>query len=195
VVPTPDDGSRLITERLWDEATRPVAPPSDPARVPAPHEQAVGRQLIDIHDHLRAELDRLRGLVAEVLDGSMDPGTARSHLNAMTMRQNNWTLGAYCASYCRIVTMHHTIEDQQMFPSLRRFDHRLGPVIDRLEAEHLVIHDVLERLDQALVRLVAEPDGGSALRAAMDLLSDTLRSHLSYEERELVGPLGRLGFV
>jgi hypothetical protein len=32
------------------------------------------------------------------------------------------------------------------------------------------------------------------LRAAIDLLTDTLLSHLSYEERELVEPLARLGF-
>lgn len=195
MIPTPDDGTRFSDERVWDEATRPVGPPSDPERGYSPHERAVGQQLVDIHDHLRGELDRLRGLVAEVLAGSMDPGTARSHLNAMTMRQNNWTLGAYCASYCRIVTMHHTIEDRQMFPSLRRFDPRLEPVIDRLQAEHLVIHDVLERVDLTLVALVTAPDGARALQAAMDLLSDTLRSHLSYEERELVEPLARLGFV
>jgi len=151
--------------------------------------------LIDVHDHLRDELLRLRGMVDEVLTGELDPGTARSHLNAMTMRQNNWTLGAYCASYCRIVTMHHTIEDRQMFPGLRRSDARLGPVIDRLQAEHLVIHEVLERVDRALVSLVAHPDGPPLLRAAMDLLSDTLRSHLAYEECQLVGPLARLGFV
>jgi len=31
------------------------------------------------------------------------------------------------------------------------------------------------------------------LRAAVDLLSDTLLSHLAWEERELVEPLARLG--
>jgi hypothetical protein len=31
------------------------------------------------------------------------------------------------------------------------------------------------------------------LRSAVDLLTDTLLSHLSYEEGELVEPLGRLG--
>ena len=30
--------------------------------------------------------------------------------------------------------------------------------------------------------------------AGVDLLTDTLLSHLSYEERELVEPLARLGF-
>ena len=60
--------------------------------------------------------------------------------------------------------------------------------------EHLAIHDVLERVDRALVAFVAESDGMAELRAAVDLLSDTLLSHLSYEERELVEPLARLSF-
>ena len=43
-----------------------------------------------------------------------------------------------------------------------------------------------------MVALVSEPDGIKELRAAVDLLSDTLLSHLSYEERELVEPLARI---
>ncbi|WP_236666776.1 MULTISPECIES: alpha/beta fold hydrolase [unclassified Nonomuraea] len=39
-----------------------------------------------------------------------------------------------------------------------------------------------------------EPGGVGALRAAVDLLTDSLLSHLSYEERELVEPLARHGF-
>jgi len=110
----------------------------------------------------------------------------------MTMRQNNWTLGAYCESYCRVVTVHHSIEDQSFFPQVRRADPRLGPVLDRLSAEHRVIHDVLNRVDAALVATVTDPGGIDALSDAVDLLTDTLLSHLSYEERELVEPMARL---
>ncbi len=124
----------------------------------------------------------------------MDAGAARSHINTMTMRQNKWTLGTYCESYCRIVTAHHGLEDQSVFPHLARRDPALKPVIDRLKEEHLAIHDVLEGVDQALVAFVSVPDGMADLRAAVDLLSDTLLSHLSYEERELVEPLARVGF-
>ncbi|GAB3138903.1 hypothetical protein GCM10027290_07110 [Micromonospora sonneratiae] len=193
-VPTPDDGVRLSRIQPWDESTRPVGPTPDPDRRYTRHEQAAGQHLIDVHDHLRAELTQLRGIVDQVAAGTMDPGEARSHLNTMTMRQNNWTLGAYCESYCRVVTTHHTLEDQALFPHLRRADARLAPVIDRLEEEHHVIHGVLERVDRALVALVTGPDGMAELRAAIDLLTDTLLSHLSYEERELVEPLARLGY-
>ena len=67
-------------------------------------------------------------------------------------------------------------------------------MLDRLHEEHEVIADVLDRVDRALVALVSEPDGIDQLRAAVDLLSDTLLSHLSYEERELVGPLTEHGY-
>jgi alkanesulfonate monooxygenase SsuD/methylene tetrahydromethanopterin reductase-like flavin-dependent oxidoreductase (luciferase family) len=193
VRPTPDDGARLSTVRVWDESSRPSAPAYEAGRAYTAHDAAVAQHLIDVHDHLRAELTRLRDLMDQVLAGTMEPGLARSHLHTMAMRQNNWTLGTYCESYCRAVATHHTLEDQSMFPHLRRADPGLVPVIDRLKDEHLAIHDVLEGVDQALVSFVAEPDGVAGLRAAVDLLTDTLLSHLSYEEHELVEPLARFG--
>jgi hypothetical protein len=191
---TPDDGTRRSDVRIWDESTRPTGPAPDPGRTYTAHEQATGRHLVQVHDGLRGELRQLHDLLEQVTAGTMDPGTARDHINAMTMRQNNWTLGAYCESYCRIVTVHHTIEDESVFPHLRRADHRLAPVIDRLQEEHGIIHGVLEGVDRALVSFVGGPDGVKELRAAVDLLTDTLLSHLLYEERELVEPLSRLGF-
>ena len=127
-----------------------------------------------------------------MLGGATSVGSARSAINEMTIRQNNWTVGAYCASYCRVVTTHHTIEDQSMFPRLRRGDPRLGPVLDRLAAEHAIIHDVLDTLDRALIDFVTDPATGARLQKAADELTDTLRSHLSYEERELTEPLARI---
>ncbi|WP_406069165.1 LLM class flavin-dependent oxidoreductase [Micromonospora sp. NBC_01638] len=193
VVPTPDDGVRRSDQDVWDESTRPTGPVPDPNRTYTPHEQATGQHLVQIHDGLRAELAQIHDLIEQVAAGEIDAGVARSHINTMTMRQNRWTLGVYCESYCRIVTTHHTIEDQSLFPRLRARDPRLGPVVDRLEQEHHVIHDVLEGVDRALVAYVGSPDGLAELRAAVDLLTDALLSHLSYEERELVEPLARLG--
>lgn len=192
VVPTPDDGRRLSGETLWDESVRPVGPAPEPDAVYTPAGRAAGQQLVDIHDHLRAELDRVRSLVGQVAAGALDVAAARSEINKMTMRQNNWTLGAFCESYCRLVTLHHTLEDTRLYPDLRRGDPRLGPVLDRLTEEHHVIHDVLERVDAALVAMVGDQTRITELSAAVDLLTDTLLSHLSYEERELVEPIARL---
>jgi alkanesulfonate monooxygenase SsuD/methylene tetrahydromethanopterin reductase-like flavin-dependent oxidoreductase (luciferase family)/hemerythrin-like domain-containing protein len=191
---TPDDGHRLSAVQPWDESTRPVYPSADPGRRYSAAEQANAQHLVDVHDHLRAELGQLRELIEQVQAGTIDVGPARSLINAMTIRQNNWTLGAYCESYCRVVTTHHTIEDRSMFPGLRRREPPLGPVIDRLEQEHHVIAGVLDDVDRALVALVSAPDRLPGLRAAVDLLSDTMLSHLSYEESMLLEPLARFGF-
>jgi hypothetical protein len=194
VRPTPDDGTRLSAKRVWDESTRPTGPKVPEGTTYTAVQRENGQHLVDVHDHLRAELAQVRDLVQQVAAGAMDVGAARSAIGAMTMRQNSWTLGAYCASYCRVVTMHHTLEDSSMLPHLRSADARLAPVIDRLEQEHHVIHDVLERVDAALVELVRSGTAGvEQLQDAVDLLTDSLLSHLSYEERELVEPLARLG--
>ncbi|WP_336922838.1 LLM class flavin-dependent oxidoreductase [Aquipuribacter sp. SD81] len=194
VRPTPDDGVRLSEERVWDETARPAVVAPDPDRAYTAHEQAAGQHLVDVHDHLRRELAQLRDLVDQVTTGAVDPGEARSHVATMTIRQNRWTVGTYCVQYCRVVTGHHTLEDESVFPHLRRAETALGPVLDRLQEEHHAIHDVLERVDRALVAFVADPDGPQRLADAVDLLTDTLLSHLSYEERQLVEPLARHGF-
>jgi Hemerythrin HHE cation binding domain len=147
-----------------------------------------------VHDHLRAELGQLRDMIAQVAAGSLDPSAARSEISKLTMRQNQWTVGAYCESYCRLVGLHHTIEDTSLFPGLRRLDSRLAPVTERLHEEHEVIAGLLSRVDAALVSLVTEPVRGMpAVGAAVDLLTDALLSHLSWEEHQLLEPLARFG--
>jgi alkanesulfonate monooxygenase SsuD/methylene tetrahydromethanopterin reductase-like flavin-dependent oxidoreductase (luciferase family) len=193
--PTPEEGTRLSPDQAWDESTRPTAVPPDPGRRYTRDEQAAGRHLIDVHDALRHELERLRDLVEQVGRGTTNPAAVRSFVTRMTIRRNNWTLGTFCESYCHVVTNHHTLEDRSVFPHLRRGEPGLEAVLDRLAEEHEVIADLLERVDAALVDLVSgEPEGIDEVRATIDLLTDALLSHFSYEERELVEPLARLGF-
>jgi Hemerythrin HHE cation binding domain len=179
----------------WDESTRPtLAEPGDTA-YPATH-AAYHRHLVEIHDHLRSELTRLHGLVDEVRRGVLTAGQARSEVHAMSVRQNNWTLGAYCQSYCGFVNGHHSLEDAGVFPHLRRAEPSAAPVLDRLSAEHVVIHRLLDDVDRTLVALVREAGEAAldALEEALQTLGDRLLSHLAYEERELRGPLSRHGF-
>jgi alkanesulfonate monooxygenase SsuD/methylene tetrahydromethanopterin reductase-like flavin-dependent oxidoreductase (luciferase family) len=192
--PTADPGARLTGREFWDESTRPVGPPPPPGHVHDDRAQALGRHLVDVHDHLRAELRQVRDLINQVEKGSLSAGAARSVINEMTMRQNDWTLGAYCASYCRLVTQHHSLEDEGIFPHLRQADPALVPVIDRLEQEHVVIHEVLEGVDRALIDHINDPADFGALHRAVDELTDALLSHLAYEEQQIVEPLARFGF-
>ncbi|ADG89186.1 LLM class flavin-dependent oxidoreductase [Thermobispora bispora] len=196
VTPTPDDGTRLHprSRELLGEDTRPSRPESGPDVVYDDVSRALGRHLIDVHDHLRAELRRLRELIDQVRQGALSAGDARSAINEMSLRQHNWSLGAYCAAYCRVVTQHHTLEDDAVFPHLRAQEKELEPVIDRLTEEHHVIHRVLNDVDRALVEFITHPGDFTPLQDAVDLLTDVLLSHLAYEERELVEPLARYGF-
>ncbi|MDS0135828.1 MULTISPECIES: hemerythrin domain-containing protein [unclassified Amycolatopsis] len=188
-VPTPVPGVRLSRRQLWDERTRPQAPPPEAGRRYTPREQAGGTRLIEVHDYLRTELTRLRTLMAGVSTGAIGPAAARAGLHALALRPGGTPYAGHCRAFCRIVLLHHNREDTDVFPRLRAFDPRLGPVVDRLEEEHEALHGLVERIDRTLV---AEPLDGSALRAAVDLLTDALLSHLSYEEHELVEPLARL---
>ena len=176
----------------WDESKRPHRAP-EPDATYTDRGRAAGKHLIDVHDMLRTELDELRDLIAQVKDGALSAGDARSMLNEMALRQNDWTLGAFCSRYCRVVATHHSLEDDSIFPHLRR-DPGMEPVIDRLTEEHNVIHDAIEAVDRALVEHLLHPEDFEPLQQAIDLLTDTLLSHLSYEEHELVEPLARLGF-
>ncbi len=209
VVPT-------VKEVVDHERTRLAATPAtdgpSPVEVhhdPSPYDEpvnAAGQHLVDIHDHLRSELDSVRQVLEQVSSGHLTVGAARSAINTMTLRQNNWTLGAYCEAYCRIVTGHHTLEDHSVFPHLLRAEPELAPVLDRLRSEHEVIHALLDDFDRALVRLVTDdgsagfPGGQSgrdalaAVRSSLDELADQLLAHLSYEESQLIEPLGRHGF-
>ncbi|WP_242624260.1 LLM class flavin-dependent oxidoreductase [Micromonospora kangleipakensis] len=65
VTATPDPGVRLRNRRLWDESTRPEAPPAPAGHVYTPHAQAVGAHLVDVHDHLRQELGQVRDLLQQ----------------------------------------------------------------------------------------------------------------------------------
>ena len=98
-----DAGRRAAAERRppWDETTRPTGPAPDPSRRYTADQQAAGRHLIDVHDSLRRELTQLRDLIEQVAQGEADAATARSFITRMTIRQNHWTLGTFCETYCR----------------------------------------------------------------------------------------------
>lgn len=174
--------------------------PAEPDRASAPTDgqapTAVGeasqQALLAVHQHLRDELERLRGVVAEVAEGRSSPEAARGHLNQMTMRQNYWTLGAFCASYCRVVAIHHAIEDSAMFPDIRAADASLSPVLDRLAHQHETIAELLARVDESLVATVGDDRRLDQAQEAVDRLGEMLLDHLAEEEAALIEPIGRL---
>jgi hypothetical protein len=188
-----------------DESTRPRVTDAAESRRGHPNQEL----LVQVHAHLRGELtritealDQLVGVAVDAVDagtGDADVGDIRAFLNRMTNRQNAFSVGAFCAAYCRTVATHHAIEDQRMFPDLAAAEPGLARVVERLEAEHLVIAGMLDTLDRALVSMVRgahqRADDVARVREAAERLADALGSHLDYEEQQLLGPLGRLPIV
>lgn len=175
---------------MIDESTRPTAP-KQPGAV-----GAAGRYrqqtLVSVHDHLRHDLARILRTVEAAAAGETDPGTARAAINDSVLRSNYQLTGTFCAQYCRIVTMHHTIETQHLFPMMGALEPSLQPVLDRLTAEHETIHEVLVTLDGLLLHMINDSTGAAAVAAEARRLQTALLSHLAYEETELLDPLGRL---
>jgi hypothetical protein len=200
-IPAPPGDAGIERDGRWGDAgglpvqDRPRPPRLDrPPSAPSFPDNL--RNLVAIHDHLRAELEQIGQAVRQVAEGELTPAAARTLISRMTVRQNHWTLGSFCASYCRIVTIHHAVEDAHMFPGVRAAAPQVGAVVDRLEAEHLVIAGVLDRFDRALVDLVREDgstgpaDAGIAeIGSLADHLGEILRSHLAYEEDSLAQAL------
>jgi len=179
---------------LLHEVDRPhIATP--PPGQETPTGLASAQTLLEVHEHLRQELGEIQRIAAAVARGQMTPAAARSAINRMTVRQNYWTFGSFCAQYCRVVTLHHTIEDRHMFPALRREDEALVAVLNRLGEEHEIIAEAIDRFDRALVAMMEEPTGIDQVRHMVNELGDALLSHLAYEERELIAPLSHSSIV
>jgi hemerythrin-like domain-containing protein len=196
VDPSDDPSAGILGRKgsTLDEATRPRLPKRTDA-APTPSGRVGQRTLVAVHQHLRSELAQIRQVVDDVAANVVSAAQARDLVQRTSMRQNYWTLGAFCAAYCRVVSVHHTIEDQRLFPDLRSADGSLAPVLDRLSAEHELIAGMLDEVDRALVDLIGgrcEPD---AVRAVVDRLSTVMLSHLAYEEEELLEPIGQLSIV
>lgn len=194
LTPTPAPIERLSARSVLDEMSRPVtAAPADGSPLSG-RGLAVGQHLIDVHDHYRAELRRVRDILGQVRAGAEQLGTARGALQEMALRANDWALGGVCQAQCLALTEHHVMESVGIFPHLRAREADLAPVLDRLAAEHDVIHALLGEVDAALVHLAQYPSDLAPITDALDLLTDTLLSHFAYEEHELVVPLATYGF-
>ncbi|MFI2213978.1 hemerythrin domain-containing protein [Streptomyces sp. NPDC020141] len=192
--PTPAPKKRHSAKRALQESTRPTAPAAARNAGADRRGRDEARHLIDVHDHYRRELTQVRDLLRQVRKGSATVPQARGRLNALALATADGGFSEICRAHCRSLTEHHRMEDRSVFPHLRRSGRDLQPVLDRLEAEHRVIHTLLTEVDRALIHLARNPGDHAPVTAAIDLLTDTVLSHFAYEERELLGPLARYGF-
>lgn len=159
------------------------APGGAAALIPNPVGEALYAELLWVHDALRRDLNVVAGLAAEVLTG-MPAERVQDAVRTLETGTALWQLKSNCLTYCRFVHGHHQLEDVALFPALRRTNPALGPEVDKLEADHLVVGQLLGAIESAADSLGREDSVAArqALHAALGSLSDHLLKHLSYEE-------------
>ena len=157
-----------------------------------PQSRKPGEYLLDslktIHTHLRHDLAACRKLADQVAAGAT-PEHIRAQIESLQTSSPLWKLRVNCLYYCRIVHAHHSIEDVMMFPALQRVNPDLGPIVDKLMADHRQVSRLLDEIEASARALVLE-DGTSIrvrlVNALGDLATDLL-AHLEWEE-EALGP-------
>jgi iron-sulfur cluster repair protein YtfE (RIC family) len=157
-----------------------------------PQSRKLGEYLLDslktIHTHLRHDLAACRTLADQVAAGAA-PEHIRAQIESLQTSSPLWKLRVNCLYYCRIVHAHHSIEDVMMFPALQRVNPDLGPIVDKLMADHRQVSRLLDEIEASARALVLE-DGTSIrvriINALGDLATDLL-AHLEWEE-DALGP-------
>jgi iron-sulfur cluster repair protein YtfE (RIC family) len=157
-----------------------------------PQSRKLGEYLLDslktIHTHLRHDLAACRTLADQVAAGAA-PEHIRAQIESLQTSSPLWKLRVNCLYYCRIMHAHHSIEDVMMFPALQRVNPDLGPIVDKLMADHRQVSRLLDEIEASARALVLE-DGTSIrvriINALGDLATDLL-AHLEWEE-DALGP-------
>lgn len=139
--------------------------------------------MIAAHDAFRRDLVSLvRAASAEDL---ADPARRQSV-------SNGWQV------FKRQLHIHHTTEDELIWPALRqRLDRSESAqsVLDAMESEHQQVDPLLAAVDSAFESASAVPDGdpaggGGRLGEVIEPLVSALTSHLGHEERDALPLIG-----
>jgi predicted glycoside hydrolase/deacetylase ChbG (UPF0249 family) len=175
--------------QFLDDSTRPPIPELPGLQ---DHQRLAGEHLKMIHDHLRDNMVTLGRLIERAGAGTASAADVAAETGDLVMVSNYRRFGTLCGQYCQFVHGHHSIEDQALFPALARQGPAFKAIADRLQAEHVVVHRLLEKLIDALIALADAPD-----RQKFDdtvevyrALEKVLLSHLGYEEEAIGDALG-----
>ncbi len=176
---------KLNRVTLLDNSKRPKAPKIEGLNA---FQRARGRRLKWFHDHHRAQLAE----VARALE-TLDAAGLSEQIGKLDMSANYRTFGNLCGQECQMLTGHHIIEDIHMFPLLHQEgSDGVKKVVERMMAEHLVVHELIEELEQRALACLQKPNAenfAAAKKTFLDL-NTCVRSHFGYEETELEDALG-----
>jgi len=174
---------------LLDDSTRPKTPKIEGI---TPAQRLQGKRLALIHAFHLEQMNEVRWVMEQVEAGEQSAAALADAISAMQMAGNYRLFGNLCGRECQMLTLHHAIEDQSMFPALRHGSDGLRKVVDRLSEEHSIIHRLLQALEAAAVNAVTEPgrETFAEVKAAFLALERVVHSHFGYEQTELEEALG-----
>lgn len=182
-----------LADLVVNDGTRPSAPAFNVVRE---GQRDAGRHLAAIHRHYLMDMARIMAVLRRIEAGDAPTEELHQIVLAADMSQNLRAFGNLCGQECQVLTMHHNIEQQAIFPQLESTGNAgLRAVVKRLREEHKIVHELLERLASAAHKLISEPteDGFAQARAIFVQLEAQVRSHFRYEETELADALGVFG--
>jgi hypothetical protein len=157
---------------------------------PGPRAEALLAELRWVHGMIRDDLRRVRGLAQDAAAGE-PADDVLAGVGALAVGSPTWSLRAHCLGHCSFVHSHHSLESRLLFPAVLKSDPALGPVVAKLEADHVAVAGLLEQVEAAAEALV-DGDTGPARQRLVDVLqtlADELLAHLDYEEEHLAPTL------
>lgn len=183
----------MATITLLDDRTRPKAPALDGA---TDEHKLPGRHLKMIHRHHLQQVAQVRRVLDLVADGAANPEALRQAVGSLDLQESMRLFGNLCGQECEMLTAHHDIESAYLFPVLhQRGNDGIRKVVERLMAEHEIIHHHLTALDRGVTALtsVQSAETFATVKNTFLALECIIKSHFKYEETELETAIGFYG--
>lgn len=179
-----------LSDLVVDRGDRPTLPAFPNA---TDHHRRKGRELAMIHRYHLMQLSKVQVALEQVEQGLAGPERVSEQLQALDLTENMRSFGALCGQECKLLTFHHDAEEFSLFPQLEA--NGPDPVktfVGRLREEHIVVHELLTRMERAAMALMFDTsaDAFDEARAIFRQLVRAVHSHFGYEEDNLQEAIG-----
>ena len=180
----------MATVTLLDDRTRPKAPAL--AGATEAHKRP-GRHLKIIHRHHLQQMAQVRRVLDLVAQGAAKADALRDAVDSLDLKESMRMFGNLCGQECEMLTAHHDIESAYLFPVLQQHGNGgIRKVVERLMAEHEIIHHYLIELENGISQLMTALNvvNFSTVKNTFLALERIIKSHFNYEETELETAIG-----
>ena len=157
-----------------------------------------GLHLAAIHRMHLQDMNRMGIFLEHLKQGKITAVAFADSINKIELNQNMRMFGTLCGRECQVLNFHHDAEEQMIFPELERQNiDALSKIVERLRQEHLVVHELLKRLEEAADKLIKDTSTSNCdeITEIFEQLHKVVKSHFGYEETELREALGKFAPV